>query len=150
MISSATRYIRKYCCESLSLIENYQCAISDNENMWVLHHRRETHDANGNLLKAAVSMKSLKLQGLYFERPASELIFMKMTDHQKLHTSFQKFEGGWKRTEEANKKIGEARKGKHYYNNGEITVLRFTCPKGFVEGRLGNFRAWNKGECKNV
>ena len=149
MISSAIKYIEKYCCEDLSQIENYEVAISDKDNVWVLHHRRETHDKDGKVLKAAIPMKELKLQGLYFGRPASELIFMRESDHQKLHTSLQKFEGGWKRTKEANEKVSAARKGKHYYNNGKITVLRFTCPDGFVEGRLGNFRAWNKGVHKN-
>ena len=37
----------KICCEDISLIENYESAISDKTEMWDCHHRLETHDENG-------------------------------------------------------------------------------------------------------
>lgn len=39
------------------------------------------------------------------------------------------------RTEEHTRKINEAKAGKKFFNNGVVTVLRETCPEGFVPGR---------------
>lgn len=39
-------------------------------------------------------------------------------------------------TEEAKKKLSNANSGKHWYNNGTITIKVFDCPEGFVPGRL--------------
>ena len=43
-------------------------------------------------------------------------------------------------SEDHKRKIGESnrgkRKGKHWYNNGEINVIAKECPEGFVKGRL--------------
>ena len=68
---------KQYCCEDLSLIENYNEAVADKENIWVCHHRKETD----------LGMKSFELManGLYFNRPASELIFLTRDVHAKLH-----------------------------------------------------------------
>lgn len=43
----------------------------------------------------------------------------------------------------ANKKssISKANKGRKYYNNGEIEVMRFECPEGFVPGRCPKAKA---------
>ena len=30
----------------------------------------------------------------------------------------------------------KAKKGKHWYNNGKITIMAKECPEGFVPGRL--------------
>ena len=47
---------------------------------------------------------------------------------------------GTKHSEEQNAKLSNSMKGKnknkHYYNNGIISVLRYECPEGFVEGRV--------------
>ena len=72
---------KQYCSEDVSLIENYHQAISDEERMWDIHHRRES-DENG---KTLFTKKQLKEMGLYFKRPASELIFVTRTMHWKLH-----------------------------------------------------------------
>ena len=70
-----------YCSEDISLIENYKEAISDEEKMWDIHHRREC-DANGRTL---FTSKQLIEMGLYLNRPASELIFVTRSMHWKLH-----------------------------------------------------------------
>ena len=31
----------KYCCEPIEHIENYDSAINDADNLWVVHHRDE-------------------------------------------------------------------------------------------------------------
>jgi len=33
--------LKKFCCEDLSLIENYDLAISDTNQTWHCHHRLE-------------------------------------------------------------------------------------------------------------
>lgn len=79
MIGSTRKHLqlRKYCCEDFSLIENYEKAINDNENMWVCHHRNE--------ITMNLTPDELKKLGLYWNRPASELIFLTRSEHSKLH-----------------------------------------------------------------
>ena len=72
---------KSYCSEEISLIENYQQAISDEEKMWDIHHRREC-DSEGRTL---FTKKQLKEIGLYFKRPAEELIFVTRSMHKKMH-----------------------------------------------------------------
>ena len=70
-----------FCSENISLIDNYHQAISDKEKMWDIHHRREC-DSEGRTL---FTRKQLIELGLYFKRPASELIFVTRSMHCKLH-----------------------------------------------------------------
>ena len=72
---------KRYCSEDISLIENYQEAISDEEKMWDIHHRSEC-DSEGRIL---FTKKQLKEMNLYLNRPASELIFVTRSMHKKLH-----------------------------------------------------------------
>lgn len=86
----------KFCCEDISKIENYDKAIADPERVWHCHHRFE-------LFWWFVSFaEDLKKQGLYYDRPASELIFLTNNDHMKLHQK--------NRTTETNKKIVETKR----------------------------------------
>ena len=117
----------KYCKDDISLIENYDKAVSDTTQMWHCHHRRET----------IYSVKELIDIGEYYNRPACELIFLTPFDHRRLHKL------GKHLSEETRKKMREANKGKnhwtkgtHWYNNGVIYVRTKTCPEGFVPGRL--------------
>ena len=70
-----------YCSEDVSLIENYNEAISDEEKMWEIHHRREC-DSEGRTL---FTRKQLIDMDLYLNRPAGELIFVTRSMHKKLH-----------------------------------------------------------------
>lgn len=72
---------KSYCSEDISLIENYHQAIADEKMTWDIHHRREC-DENGRTL---FTHKQLKEMGLYFKRPASELMFVTRLMHKKLH-----------------------------------------------------------------
>ena len=72
---------KRFCSEDISLIENYQQAISDQTKMWDTHHRREC-DENGRTL---FTRKQLKEMNLYYNRPASELMFVTRSMHRKLH-----------------------------------------------------------------
>ena len=72
---------KSYCSEDIALIENYHEAIADQTKMWDVHHRREC-DSEGRTL---FTCKQLIEMGLYFKRPASELIFVTRSMHWKLH-----------------------------------------------------------------
>ena len=76
-----SKQAKRLCSEDIALIENYQQAISDEERTWDIHHRREC-DSEGRTLFTG---KQLIDMGLYFKRPASELIFVTRAMHLKLH-----------------------------------------------------------------
>ena len=100
-------YARKFCCEDISLIENYEEAYVSDE-MWHCHHRREINDDGTIILK-----KELIEMNLYYERPASELIFLQSKIHRQLHNINKVV------TEETRKKISQNRRGKTPWNKGK-------------------------------
>lgn len=91
-------HAKKYCCEDISKIENYEQAMNDKTQTWICHHRTEiwwncTH-------------KDLKANGCYYGRKALELIFLTKDEHNRIHHA------GKKHSEEHNRKMSEAMKGK--------------------------------------
>jgi hypothetical protein len=62
-------------------IENYELAKADNFKGWHCHHRLELHP-DGSI---RFSRNSLIKLNLYINRPASELIFLRASEHTKLH-----------------------------------------------------------------
>lgn len=103
--------MERYCCDDIRLIENYDLALRDEDRMWACHHRLETHDENGNLRDKFVARQELIDKGLYYSRPASELIFMTVKDHMALHKN-GKANKGRRHTEETKRKIGQRHKGR--------------------------------------
>lgn len=79
-----SKNVNKFCCEDISLIENYDLAIADNTQTWHCHHRLETDENK--------SMEELIDLGLYYDRPAPELIFLTEHDHKSIH---HKGKEGW-------------------------------------------------------
>lgn len=73
-----------FCKEDICNIENYYDAISDNNELWVCHHRDEVRILPSGMI-ARRSREELKESGRYYNCPANELIFMKRTDHARLH-----------------------------------------------------------------
>lgn len=71
-----TKQLKKFCSEDFSLIENYAAAVADKTQTWECHHRLEDKD---------ISRDELKTLGLYFKRPASELILLTKEEHLSLH-----------------------------------------------------------------
>ena len=100
-----------FCSEDISLIENYQQAISDQTRTWEIHHRREC-DSNGRTL---FTKKQLKEMNLYVKRPASELIFVTKAMHWKLHREM---------LENCGKNVG---------NKNSIPILQFTKSGEFIK-----------------
>lgn len=108
--------VKKFCCDDISLIENYEKAIQDKEQTWHCHHRFET-DKNLN-------SKELKERNLYFHRPSSELIFLTPSDHLHLHSKHRWNDPNFRKKQieiltEANKRLevrqkhSESKKGTH-------------------------------------
>ena len=143
-------------CKDYENIENYEKARKDNFKNWDCHHRSETHNSDGERRLVDISKKELIALGMYYNRPASELIFLKHSEHNTLHHKGKHLGKdnhfyGKKHSEEARKKMREAKKniseetrkklsetkkGKHWYNNGKISKRAYECPEGFVPGRI--------------
>lgn len=100
---------RRFCCEDISKIENYELAKKDNFKGWAIHHRLETHSSEGERRLIDISMKELKALDMYYHRPAGELIFLTRSEHIGLHNHSRK---GRHHSEEAKRKIADAMKGR--------------------------------------
>lgn len=108
------KQVKKYCIEDISLIENYYEAITSNEK-WDCHHRLEIQDDK------VMTVDELKKAGLYYNRSASELTFMKHTEHVSLHKKGDKnpfYENrlinpmfGKHHSKETKRRLSEANKG---------------------------------------
>lgn len=148
-------------CKHPELIENYDLAINDKENVWHCHHRLETHFSDGTPrpINAQLSQKELIALDMYYDRPPEELIFLS----EKEHLIFKSGEAnpfyGKTHTQEVKNKViesnhrrkGEKRpnfhpsensiavfkkmKGSHWYTNGFENVRAFECPPGWKPGR---------------
>ena len=99
----------KFCSEPLELVENYQQALAEGFKGWCIHHRLEICPDG-----IRVSRQELKDNGLYYDRPASELIFMRAPEHKRLHWIGNVINKGKHLSEETRKKISEARKGRTF------------------------------------
>ena len=92
---------KKYCCEPLENVEGYNEALTS-EEMYVIHHRLEDK---------GISRDELITLGLYYKRPAKELVWMKDSEHKSHHVKLL--------SDEQLKKRGESNKGKE---------VAFICP----------------------
>ena len=98
---------KKFCCEDISLIENYALAVADQTQTWDCHHRGEI------LPCGRYEAKDLKKFGLYYNRPACELIFLTHAEHASLHHKGVPRPDlkGVPKSEEHKQKISDAMKG---------------------------------------
>ena len=101
------RYNFKRYCKDYKNIENYEKAKKDDFIGWECHHRLETHTPEGERRGEDISHKELIALGLYYNRPANELIFLKISEHTSLHWK------GRHRPAEVRRKMAELRKGKY-------------------------------------
>ena len=79
------RGIKSYFLEEsteISDIENYDLAAKDDFQDWIIHHKLETRGF-GYL------SEELKALGLYYNRPSSELIYLKQKDHAQIHADYK-------------------------------------------------------------
>lgn len=92
----------KQYCKDYKNIENYEKALADNFKGWNCHHRKGVD----------IPKEELKALGLYYNRPANELIFIKLSEHSSLHNKGEHNPMyGKKLSEETKNKISEAKKG---------------------------------------
>lgn len=92
--------VKSFCNEDISKIENYDKAINSPE-MWHCHHKMELI-ATGAVVDS--SKQDLKDWGIYYNRPADELMFLTEAEHKGLH--------GRNMGAESRKKCGACNKGK--------------------------------------
>lgn len=101
-------YNKRFCKEPEN-IENYEAAKKDNFTGWQCHHRLETHTSDGERRLVDITPAELKALGMYWYRPASELIFLPTSEHRSLHNSGS---GNPMCNEDTRKKMSETKKGK--------------------------------------
>lgn len=120
-----------FCSEDTSLIENYEKAVSDTTQTWDCHHRAETDEG--------MSRKELIDAGRYWNRPASELVFLTKDEHTRLHnlgkhhsaeTKHKLSEAllGKPKSEETRRKMSEAKRGMLWWTNGVVFKRSRECP----------------------
>lgn len=146
------KFVNKCCKDDYTQIENYEQAINDNSQTWVLHHKLEIHEDYINSKEQMINM------GLYYNRPASELIFLTKADHNRLHNKHRKL------SEETLKQKSESMKSFWRSEEGEIVkqemkqklrvihlgkVLSEETKKKISNSKKGS-TPWNKGKKKEI
>ena len=97
------KFLEKY-CKDYTQIENYAEAVKS-PLRYDLHHRLEISENK--------SRKDLKEENLYYNRPASDLIFLEQREHMRLHKK-----GKFVSTD-TRQKMSDARKGDKNPNFGK-------------------------------
>ncbi len=129
-------YVKKFCCEDISNIENYKEAVNSPEK-WVCHHRLELIKT-GAVVDSTV--QDLIDWGIYYDRPADELIFLKLSEHTSLHHKGRPKSEEWRRvmsvkrrgrklppvSEETRKKLSESLKGRKHGSLSEETKRKIS------------------------
>ena len=100
-------------CKNYQDIENYEAAKKDDFKNWECHHRLETHNSDGERRAVDITEAELLALEMYYNRPSSELIFLKHSEHASLHQK------GKQKSEETKKKMSDAKKGNIPWNKGK-------------------------------
>ena len=135
---------KAFCRDDISLIENYDKAVSDTTQMWHCHHRRETIFSKSDLIEI----------GEYYNRPSCELIFLTPLEHIRLHhlgkhlseetrKKISEAKINKPKTAEARKKMSEVKKGSYFFNNGVKSIRAKECPG--PEWKRGRIKKKNAG-----
>ena len=147
-------------CKEPEKIENFEKAKKDDFVGWDCHHRLETHTSDGKRRDVDITKKELISLGMYYHRPAEELIFLPRSEHDAYRKGKPKSDEARRKMSEAKKgeknpnygkhlsdetkkKMSESHKGKniwtkgkHWYSNGKINIRAYECPDGFTPGCL--------------
>jgi hypothetical protein len=147
--------VKQYCCEDISLIENYAEAVADTTQVWACHHRDEIRVLPSGMV-AIRSQKELQENGRYFNCPANELIFLTRSEHSRLHIQYMSYEvtpeiiakraaanKGRKRTEEQKQRMSQAKLDKKLKYTTEqkhnLSESHNKLSKGFYKAFLDHF-----------
>lgn len=131
-------------CNDIANVENYETAKKDNFKGWHCHHRLETHNSDGERRLVDISHKELIALGMYYSRPAEELIFLTAVEHRSLHHKGKKLSDEHKRkigevhkgqhlSEETKAKLSEAFKGRHFSEEAKLKMAE--AKKGLYKGK---------------
>lgn len=101
MIKESNAY--SFCMEDISLIDNYDVAISDVNQIYDCHHKDEIRVLPSGMI-ALRSSEELMENKRYYNCPANELIFIPHGEHTKLHNMY--------RTHTINAMISKSLKGR--------------------------------------
>jgi len=121
------KYLITYCNGDYTKIENYEKARKDDFKNWVCHHKLELIKTGGVV---DATRQDLIDWGIYYDRPADELIFLTREDHATLHgtgrkqpesvkVAVSKAQKGRKRSAEELRKLSERMKGNTPWNKGK-------------------------------
>jgi hypothetical protein len=121
--------LMKY-CRNYTEIENYEEALKDDFHGWICHHRLEL-TLYGEF---AHTPQELERLGMYYNRPAFELIFLRRKEHQAIHNKGNKGHFSQSRRKNMSTSI------KRVMNNPETKKVydknRYRFPKGNYMGKL--------------
>ena len=98
------KHAKKF-CKDFTKIENYEEAIADTKNVWDCHHRLELVKTGGVV---DATRQELIDWGIYYDRPADELIFLTHSEHASIHM------GDRKLSNKTRKKLSDLHKGNKY------------------------------------
>ena len=140
------KQLKRYCSEDISKIENYDLAINDDTQVWDCHHRLEIQ---GKTKKTA---RELLRCGLYWNRPADELIFLTHSEHIRLHNIDNKYGIGntallgRRLSDETRKKLSIAKSGDKHpmfgkHHSAEVKKMISERTKEAMRG----MKYWNNG-----
>ena len=126
--------VYKFCCEPIEKIEKYDKAIADKTQTWHCHHRLELIATGG---VCNVTSQDLKDWGIYYNRPADELVFIRHAEHMRLHgivrkhpeetkEKISKSNKGRKLSEEHRRKISERQRGRKLGPHSEETKRKIS------------------------
>ena len=113
------RYNFKRYCKDYQNIENYEAAKKDNFKGWECHHRLETHTSDGERRLVDITKKELIALGMYYNRPAEELIFLTVKEHSVFKKGKPTWNKGKKMSAEYCRKNSESHKGKNTWSKGK-------------------------------
>lgn len=106
------KHYKKLYCKNIEEVENFEKAKAANFIGWHCHHRLETHFPNGERREVNISMDELITLDMYYDRPAEELIFLTVKEHNAFNKGKQAWNKGKSPSEETRKKLSDAHKGK--------------------------------------
>lgn len=75
LMKRGIQYLKKYCREPIENIKGYREAVESEDGWYVCHHINEL----------TFTEDELKKMNMYYHRPASELIIMSRSEHNKWH-----------------------------------------------------------------
>ena len=132
-------------CKNYENIENYDKAKKDNFKGWECHHRLETHTSDGERRLVDITKKELIALGMYYNRPAEELIFLTIKEHHAFKIGENNPMYGKKHSEETRRKMREAHLGQIPWNKGEHTGPKSDETRRRMSESHKGKNIWSKG-----